>query len=120
MRIRTGNRRRARVLKREWVERDRQWRLKKLKRLVLRHVLKAMVKHFEDLILYGSQAAEGMRGLATSFRGLDLAKHGSDRTVSGLYLGGKFIGEVKEISLVDYPARPWGGGPEVVMLKKPG
>jgi hypothetical protein len=103
MKIRSGNRRRAKAHARAEAERIRQWRLKKLRRLVIREVLKRMTKHFEDLILYGSKAADGMRGLGAAFEGL------SKRVGSG--------GEISEISLVDRPAYPWGGGPEFVILK---
>jgi len=70
MRWRTGHRRRARAHARTEAERIRQERLAKLKRLVIRELLKRMVKRFEDLILHGSIAADGVRGLGSAFEGL--------------------------------------------------
>lgn len=86
-RIRTGNRRRAKAHARAEAERIRKWRLKKLMRAVIRESMKAMVKHLEDLILYGDGLANGGivnnfgRGGQPCFFGIDLAQPGADRSV---------------------------------------
>lgn len=59
MKLRTGNRRRRRAHSIAEAKRIRIQRLDKLWRLTRRQLIKAVVKHLEDQILYGSGLSAG-------------------------------------------------------------